>query len=159
MPQPAKLTRTRAQRVLRRLIEPARRGRTASVTIEAAHLPGEPVSVTEAARLDYVPFAVGDPWGPMWGTTWFRVGGAVPREWKGAKVALVVHLGYGGATGFGAEGLVWSGERPAQGISPNHREVLVAERAAGDDDVSVLIEAASNPPIDPFADPAPYYLA
>ena len=160
MPQPADLTRKRAQRVLRRIIEPARRARVQPVTIEAWHVPGEPVPVGDVAGGDFEPFAVGDPWGPMWGTTWFRVRGEIPEEWAGESVVLSVHLGYGGGTGFGAEGMVWADDRPIQGISPNHREVLVAAPAtAGGPPVEVLIEAAANPPIDPYADPAPAYLA
>lgn len=119
---------------------------------------GEPVTFDQVAGAAFEPFAVGDPWGPMWGTTWFRVRGTVPEEWAGERVVLSVHLGYGGGTGFGAEGMVWSGDKPAQGISPNHREVVVAAPASGGDSFEVLIEAAANPPIDPYADPAPHYL-
>lgn len=157
MAQPAELTRKRAQRVLRRLIEPARRPLTAAVEIAAYHVGGEPVTWSEASRAAFDPFEVGGAWGPAWDTSWFRVRGAVPDDWAGRDVALSVHLGYGGATGFGAEGLVWSAEgEPLQGISPNHREVPIG--AAGGDSFELYIEAASNPLIDPFADPAPLYM-
>lgn len=122
-------------------------------------MPGEPIRVGELEGCEFEPCSVGDPWGPMWGTTWFRVRGAIPEEWAGERVVLSVHLGYGGGTGFGAEGMVWSGDRPVQGISPNHREVIVGDPATAGAPVEVLIEAAANPPIDPYADPAPHYLA
>ena len=158
MPQPDEQTRKRAQRVLRRLIEPARRASTAPVRIEAQHLTGEPVEAAEASAGPFEPFEVGDRWGPRWGTTWFRVTAEVPVAWAGAEVALHVHLGYGGGTGFGAEGLVWRDGEPVQGVSPNHREVPIVAPAVGGESTVLLIEAAANPPIDPFADPAPLYL-
>src|ERR1700722_8046142 len=33
---------------------------------------GEPVGVREAWRRPFQPFEVGQPWGPIWDTTWFR---------------------------------------------------------------------------------------
>ena len=130
----------------------------APVRIEALHVGGEPIEAVEAAAGRFEPFSVGDRWGPSWGTTWFRVTADVPEAWSGAEVALHVHLGYGGGTGFGAEGLVWRDGEPVQGISPNHREVPVAAPAAGGESTVLLIEAAANPPIDALADPAPRYL-
>jgi alpha-mannosidase len=159
VPQPDGQTRKRAQRVLRRLIEPARRATTAPVRIEAFHVEGEPVDLSVVTAAAFEPFRVGDRWGPEWGTTWFRVTAEVPADWAGAEVALDVHLGYGGGTGFGAEGLVWRDGEPVQGISPNHREVPIVDRAAGGESTVLLIEAAANPQINPFADPAPLHLA
>ena len=159
MTQPDEQTRKRAQRVLRRLLEPARRATTAPVRIEAHHVRGEPVEAAEAAAGRFEPFQVGDRWGPPWGTTWFRVTCDVPSAWAGAEVALHVHLGYGGGTGFGAEGLVWRDGEPVQGISPNHHEVPIAAPAVGGESSVLLIEAAANPPVDPLADPAPLHLA
>jgi alpha-mannosidase len=116
--------------VLRRLIEPARRATTVPVQIGARHLPGEPIEAAEAAAGPFVPFEVGDRWGPRWGTTWFQVTADVPVGWAGAEVALHVHLGYGGGTGFGAEGLVWRDGEPVQGVSPNHRRCPSRRRSS-----------------------------
>src|SRR5436305_81474 len=64
VPQPTDLTRVRLRRVLRRQIEPARRGPAAPVAIEAHHVHGEPIPYDDAVARPYEPFAVGDPWGP-----------------------------------------------------------------------------------------------
>jgi alpha-mannosidase len=150
--------RSEIERVLDEVVKPARWSRTHPVELAAYHLPGEPVPYDVAVVGAFVPFSVGDPWGPAWGTTWFRVTGAVPDGWSGHDVVLVVHLGYGGGTGFGAEGQVWVDGEPTQGISPNHRDVLVAAPAVGGERVELFIEAAANPPAD-AADPGPLLLA
>jgi len=156
--EPAQVRRRRAQLVLRRLIGPARRPYSHPVDIDAHHVGGEPIAYEVAVGRRFEPFAVGQEWGPAWDTTWFRVSGRVPPEWSGRAVALVVGLGYGGATGFGAEGMVWRGGEPLQGISPNHDEVVVAEPATGGEPFELMIEAAANPQVDSRTDPSPMYL-
>ena len=47
--------------------------------------------------------------------------------------------------GFTAEGLVWEGDQPRQGLHLKHREYVVARPAAGGEPVELLIEAAANP--------------
>ncbi|MCC5953375.1 MAG: alpha-mannosidase [Acidimicrobiia bacterium] len=146
------MTTTSAERLehvdhmLATVVKPGRWPDRRDVTVTANHLHGEPVPFAEAVAGSFEPFAEGDPWGPDWDTTWFHVTTTVPDEWAGREVALVVHLGFGGATGFGAEGQVWIDGTPTQGISPNHREVLVASPAAGGEPVDLYIEAAANPP-------------
>src|SRR6202034_4263931 len=41
--------------------------------------------------------------------------------------------------------LIWRDGQPAQGLSPNHREYVVARDASGGEDVDLYIEAAANP--------------
>ena len=60
---------------IRRMCHPDRR----PVEVAAWHVDGEPVPVADALAAEYVPVEVGDPWGPAWGTTWFRVRGARSR--------------------------------------------------------------------------------
>jgi len=136
---------TTIDEVLAEVVKPARWPERTEVAIEAHHLHGEPVPYAEAVAGEFVPFHEGDAWGPDWDTTWFHVTGTVPEAWAGRACALVVHLGYGGGPGFGAEGQVWVDGRPTQGISPNHREVVIAEPAAGGEAFDLHIEAASNP--------------
>ena len=148
----------RLRDVLQQVVKPARWPRTRQVAITARHLHGEPAPYAEAVAGTFEPFAVGDRWGPDWDTTWFHVEGEVPAEWAGNDVALVVHLGYDGGTGFGAEGLVWVDGEPWQGISPHHREIPLAGPAQGREQVDLFIEAAANPPA-PALDPGPMLLA
>jgi alpha-mannosidase len=158
----------RLARVLTERILPAERSRRSPLTVGAWAVPGEPVAVAEALDADYEPCVVASPWGPPWGTTWFRVEGAVPPGWVGRRVEACLDLGFGPATGFGAEGLIWApdgpegpgGDRcwlPRRGLHPRNHEVLVADPALGGERFSVLVEAASNPDLtrhrpDPNAD-------
>jgi len=139
----------RARRMLDAWLLPALHGPVLPLDVTALHVHGEPIGVAEARRGVYVPFAAGDAWGAAWDTTWFRLRGGVPAEWAGEEVVVRIGLGYTGQTGFGAEALLWDGDTPAQGISPNHDEIVVARPARGGESVDLLVEAAANPAVDP----------
>ena len=47
--------------------------------------------------------------------------------------------------GFTAEGQIWEGDQPVQGLHLKHREHVVAQTAAGGETIDLLIEAAANP--------------
>jgi alpha-mannosidase len=132
-------------------LRPAIHGARVGLDVEALHVHGEPIGVAEARAGRFVPFAVGERWGALWDTTWFRMRATVPAEWAGDEVVARVGLGYSGQTGFGAEALLWRGDAPVQGISPDHAEVLVARPARGGEVVDLLVEAAANPDIDQAA--------
>ncbi|HLH29101.1 MAG TPA: hypothetical protein VKW77_09295, partial [Acidimicrobiales bacterium] len=105
------------------------------------------------------PFAVGDPWGPPWDTTWFRLRGRVPEEWAGRPVRLGFAVGNAGETGFGAEALLFRDGAPVQGLSPNHRHHRLTDRAAGGEEVELYVEAAANPRSPFGANPWPLLMA
>jgi len=137
-------TWARARRLLTAYLLPAVHGPAVPLDVSALHVHGEPVGVAEvrARATEFTPFAVGEAWGAAWDTTWFRLRGAVPGEWAGREVVARIGIGYLGQTGFGAEALVWEGDTPRQGISPDHDEVCVSGPA-----VDLLVEAAANPAI------------
>jgi alpha-mannosidase len=137
--------RRRIEHVLKRLVRPAIYGDRAPLAVSAFHVNGEPVSVADARGGDYVPFDVGESWGGAWDTTWFRMHATIPSEWEGSEVVGLFDLGGGGMVGFTAEGLVWDGDQPRQGLHLKHREYVVANPARGGDAVDLLIEAAANP--------------
>jgi alpha-mannosidase len=141
--------RSRIKRVLKHLVQPAIHGDRVPLEIQAFHVRGEPIAVSDARRREYVPFDVGEAWGGAWDTTWFRMRAQIPPEWKGSEVAALIDLGGAGGAGFTAEGLVWEGDQPRQGLHLKHREHVVARPAAGGDPIELLIEAAANP-IPPF---------
>lgn len=149
----------RINRVLHEFLRPRRQGPAVAVEVAAYHVHGEPIPAESAFVADYQAFAVGGSWGPAWDTTWFRLRGVVPEHWSGGQVALGFAIGNAGSTGFGAEALVWRDGRPVQGLSPNHREYLVTERAVGGEAVEVFVEAAANPPSPFGANPWPLLLA
>ncbi len=135
--------RTRVDRVLAEVLEPAVCARSVPLQVSAWTAPGEPVPFAEARAADYAPFSPGDAWGRPWGTTWFRMQGEVPDGWD--DIEAVIDLGFTPPwPGFQAEGLAYDARgRILKGIAPLNQHVrLPAERT-----VELFVEAASNPDI------------
>lgn len=149
MHQNQKLVEERIHRVLTERITPACYSARTPVTLSAWEVPDEPVPVAEALLATYSDFAVGTPWGRPWSTWWFQVKGAVPAEWAGRTVELVVDPGFQGDwPGNQAEGLVFTPDGvPVKGIHPRNMYVPIADVAAGGEQVHFFMEAAANPDI------------
>ena len=141
------LTTGRARRVLDERILPAVHGVSVPLEIAWNELPGEPLPPAESLALEYAPYTVGTPWGPAWGTAWFRLSGTVPAEWSGRRVEVVADLGFDvNMPGFQCEGLVYRADgSPVKSINPRNQWILVAEEAAGGETVELYVEAAANP--------------
>ncbi|WFB36878.1 alpha-mannosidase [Kiritimatiellota bacterium B12222] len=119
-------------------------GETAPVSVSAWHVGGEPVSLELAMAASYVPFKVGQEWGPLWDTTWFCMEGRIPSEWEGREVVLLVRLNDGGREGFTTEGLVYHGETLVCSLNVNRCEIPVGDFCAAGESFQIRIEAASN---------------
>ncbi|MQY33522.1 hypothetical protein SRB17_14830 [Streptomyces sp. RB17] len=149
----------RAERLHHQRIKPAVHAATTPLAVEAWQAPGEPVPFAEAAAATYEPFAMDTPWGPPWGTTWFRMSGQVPADWAGRRVEAVIDLGFvGDWPGNQAEALVHLTDgTPLKAVNPRNQYVAVANPAEGGEAVHYLVEAASNPDIlaNDFAAPTP----
>ncbi|MFE9675147.1 alpha-mannosidase [Streptomyces sp. NPDC006259] len=149
----------RVERVHTQRIKPAVYAATVPFEVEAWQAPGEPVSFAEAAAAPYEPFAMDTPWGPPWGTTWFRMRGRVPAEWAGKRVEAVIDLGFvGGWPGNQAEALVHLTDgTPLKAVNPLNQYVPIGNPATGGEVIDYLVEAASNPDIlaNGFATPTP----
>lgn len=143
------LVEGRLERALGQFIRPAQYAARVPLRLAVWHAPGEPLPVGEALRAAYEPFAVGEPWGPPWSTSWFWLTGEVPKEWAGRRVEAVIDPGFSGdGPGFQAEGLVHDAEGvPVKGIHPRNRHVPVAAPARGGEEVRLLLEAAANPAV------------
>jgi alpha-mannosidase len=116
---------------------------------------GEPITYDDAIRAEFVPFRVGDPWGPPWSTTWFRVRGRAPQVAEGRQVVACFDLGFDGPTGFTCEALAWKDGKPWRGVDPNHRWLPI-----DGPDVDFYLEAAANPrATEAGIEPAPSMLA
>ncbi|MFJ3925942.1 alpha-mannosidase [Streptomyces sp. NPDC090022] len=141
------ITEHRLRRVLAERIKPAVHGTRVPLTVERWQVPGEPVPVAEGLAAPYEPCAVGETWGPAWGTTWFRVTGAVPAAWAGRTVEAVLDLGFDAMMpGFQCEGLVHRADgSEIKALNPYSAWVRVADRAEGGERVEWYVEAASNP--------------
>ncbi|MEU6017048.1 glycoside hydrolase family 38 C-terminal domain-containing protein [Streptomyces sp. NPDC047515] len=143
------LTEERLDRALRERIRPAVHPRSAPLEFEVWHAPGEPVPFAEAVAAAYEPAALGDDWGPAWGTSWFRVTGHVPAEWAGETVEAVIDLGFArDRPGFSAEALA---HRPdgsvVKALNPRNTWLRIGEPVAGGEEFTYYLEAAANPEI------------
>jgi alpha-mannosidase len=155
------LIENRLRRVLTERINEAVYAPVAGLTLQAWHvvagrgepvqpavaLPGRDPEAAAEAGVAYQPFAVGDRWGPAWGTTWFHLTGTVPPEAAGQAVELVVDLGWQDfAPGFQSEGLVYRPDGTVvKAINPLNKWIPVAENAAGGEAIDLYVEAAANP--------------
>ncbi|MFF5493429.1 alpha-mannosidase [Streptomyces aquilus] len=139
----------RVERLHTQRIKPAIYAATVPFEVEAWQAPGEPVSFEEAAAARYEPFAMNTPWGPPWGTTWFRMRGEVPAAFAGRRVEAVIDLGFvGDWPGNQAEALVHLPDgRPLKAVNPLNQYVPIANPATGGEQIDYLVEAASNPDI------------
>lgn len=90
----------------------------------------------EARRLDYRVTALGERFGPLWATYWFRVTATVPDEWAGRRVDLLWDSG--------SEATLWLDGRPAQGLNPHHRDAVLADHAQAGQQVHFDVELACN---------------
>ncbi|MFJ3669825.1 alpha-mannosidase [Streptomyces sp. NPDC090106] len=139
----------RVERLHNQRIKPAIYAATVPFEVEAWQAPGEPVPFEEAAAAPYAPFAMDTPWGPPWGTTWFRMRGTVPAGFAGRRVEAVIDLGFTGDwPGNQAEALVHLPDgRPLKAVNPLNQYVPIAHPATGGEEIDYLVEAASNPDI------------
>ncbi|MGW4620474.1 alpha-mannosidase [Streptomyces sp. NPDC004592] len=149
----------RVERVHNQRIKPAIYAASVPLDVAAWQAPGEPVPFTEAAAAPYAPFTMDTPWGPPWGTTWFRMSGRVPENWAGKRVEAVIDLGFvGDWPGNQAEALVHLTDgTPLKAVNPLNQYVPIADPAVGGEEIHYLVEAASNPDIlaGGFARPTP----
>nr|WP_202456454.1 MULTISPECIES: glycoside hydrolase family 38 C-terminal domain-containing protein [unclassified Streptomyces] len=143
------LVEGRLERALRQFIRPAQYTRRTPLTLSVWHAPGEPVPVGTALEAEYEPFETGTAWGNPWSTSWFRLQGQVPDEWRGRRVEAVIDPGFTGeGPGFQAEGLVYDAAGvPLKGVHPRNRHIPVASPAQGGEPVHLLLEAAANPAV------------
>ncbi|MCC8477885.1 glycosyl hydrolase-related protein [Streptomyces globisporus] len=143
------LVEDRLERALHQFVRPAQYAARTPLVVSVWHVPGEPVSVAEAVGADFAPFTVGTEWGKPWSTSWFRLRGAVPEEWSGRRVEVVVDPGFTGqGPGFQAEGMLYDHLGvPLKGVHPRNRHLALAHPAAGGEPVDLLLEAAANPAV------------
>ncbi|MBT2450593.1 alpha-mannosidase [Streptomyces sp. ISL-43] len=141
------ITEHRLRRVLKERIKPAVHSRSVPLAVERWEAPGEPVPVADGLAAPYEPCAVADVWGPAWGTTWFKVTGAVPADWAGRTVEAVLDLGFDRMMpGFQCEGLVHRADGgEIKALNPYNDWVRVADPAVGGERIEWYVEAASNP--------------
>ncbi len=142
--------RGRLRRIVDQRLVPAERRHLADLAVTAWHVPpaadgnvGEPVTFATARAQEFADFAIGDPWGPAWATTWFHLVGEVPSDARAPE--LVVDLGFAThSPGFQAEGLVLRPDGThVKGLNPFNDWV----RARPGESVDLYVEAGANPQV------------
>ena len=98
--------------------------------------PTERISHEEAQGLDYRPAQLGERFGPLWATYWFRGRAEVPPEWAGGRVDLLWDSA--------SEATLWLGGVPAQGLNVHHGDAVLRDDDAGGAELAFEVELACN---------------
>jgi alpha-mannosidase len=93
------------------------------------------ISWEEAQSLEYRPAQLGERFGPLWATYWFRVRAAIPEEWRGERVELLWQSD--------SEATLWRDGRVVAGLNRHHAEATLAD-AADAGEVAFEVELACN---------------
>jgi alpha-mannosidase len=93
------------------------------------------ISWEEAQAHEYRPARLGERFGPLWATYWFRVRATVPEEWSGERVELLWRSE--------SEAALWVDGRVVAGLNRHHSEATLADRAVPGE-VSCQVELACN---------------
>ena len=79
------------------------------------------ISWDEAQSLEYRPAVLGERFGPLWATYWFRVGATVPEAWRGDRVDLLWESN--------SEAALWVDGRIIAGLNQHHLDATLADDA------------------------------
>ncbi|MDX6636581.1 MAG: alpha-mannosidase, partial [Solirubrobacterales bacterium] len=101
----------------------------------------ERIGWDEAQRLSYTDAALGEEFGPLWATYWFRLELVAPAEWQGLPVDLLWDSG--------CEATLWREGQPLQGLNAGGRAPRTAARltacAEAAERFELQVEMACNP--------------
>jgi alpha-mannosidase len=137
------LTRRRLQKFTARLAAlfyPQR----APLALAVYSAPGR-ISFEDAQRAEYRPAHVGEKFGPLWSTHWFRLSTEIPAGWQGREVHLLWDSS--------SEACVWQAGVPVQGLTGStsgwgrealRKEFCLTKQALGGERLELHVEAACN---------------
>jgi alpha-mannosidase len=132
-------TRARLAQTAQRLASVVHRESVDADALEVSERTGR-VGFDEAQRLAYRPARLGEIFGPLWATFWFRVEGDVPASWAGDQVDLLWDSR--------SEATLWRDGQPVQGLHSGALAVRVdaplLEPAVGGERIAVQVELACN---------------
>lgn len=116
----------------------------APITLAVYSAPGR-IQFEEAQQGNYRPAQVGEHFGPLWSTHWFRVAIKIPPGWQGQEVHLLWDSS--------SEACVWQAGIPVQGLTGSfsswrddsiRKEFILTRSAQGDEALELFIEIACN---------------
>jgi alpha-mannosidase len=93
------------------------------------------ISWSEAQSLSYRPAELGERFGPLWATYWFKGRATIPEEWQGERVELLWYTD--------SEGTLWQDGKVVAGLNKHHAEATLADDAAAGP-VEFQVELACN---------------
>ncbi|XP_038124720.1 alpha-mannosidase 2C1 [Cyprinodon tularosa] len=98
------------------------------------------IPFAEASKQNFVPYKVGDTFGPTWWTCWFKVSLTIPESWRGKEVHLLWESD--------GEGMVWRDGEPVQGFTKEGEKTsYVLSYCLKDEEphsISLYVEVACN---------------
>ena len=137
------LTRQRAQNFAA-LLEQRFYTERAPVALAVFSAPGR-ISYAEAMQGEYRPAQVGEKFGPLWSTHWFRIALEIPAAWQGREVHLLFDSS--------SEACVWQDGVPLQGLTgsfstwqpePIRTSYCLTGAAQGGEMLGYYVEVACN---------------
>ncbi len=145
MQQHHSYTRTRIQQLAERLWQQVYTHRHAVDRIEVSERCGR-IPYAEAQRLTYRAASLGEHFGPVWATFWFRIAATVPAAWTGRRVDLLWNSR--------SEGTLWMDGRVMQGLNfegglVHHHtgvrcDAVLREHAIAGETLAFQVEMACN---------------
>ena len=106
--------------------------------------PTDRITRAEALQLEFRPVQLGEQFGPLWTTFWFKATAVIPPEWQGERVDLL-WVSHSEATlwleGWSAQGLNYE---PAAYDRSVRSDALLLARAAGGETIEFEVEMACN---------------
>ncbi|XP_070578443.1 alpha-mannosidase 2C1-like [Ptychodera flava] len=98
------------------------------------------IQYQEACRRSFSDAKIGEKFGPLWSTHWFKLEISIPANWVGKEVRLVWDSG--------SEAMVWQNGEPVQGLSGDcqHRKDFILSQNLTKDELrqTLYIEMACN---------------
>ncbi len=97
---------------------------------------GQKQGPSEPPSAGWKPFEVGSLWGGKDITVWFRTEFYIPDSMSGKHVAILIKPG--------GESLAYINGKPCQGLDNNRDEILLLEKAKGNEKFEIMLESYSS---------------
>lgn len=106
---------------------------------------GDHLDFREFSGLDFRPASVGDKWGEIWQSGYFRLSGQVPKEWRGKDVRADLNLG-GEILIFDRKGVPEYGLTFDSVFDADYMKTVcpLASRIGGNGKIELLAECGAN---------------